>query len=155
MLQEAKKTEGMQQAIDTHSETMRNEINLSFSTRNEQIFESAQWGGKQGNIDLDSMQLAHSYISGTSKEKEIAARLTHGMYLSLLGLYLEAEYYAPSKPMYLEIVPKLTGFLSTYKLVSKSGIGLVLRVIGEDLRDGEDPALSQTGQTLLQKLLTS
>lgn len=135
-----------------HAQSHRDAINQTFARRNEQIFEAAQWGGEFGGYHKEALQEARAALADAPKA-ELPSRLVHAYYQGLLAFYIEAALYPKHSDVYSELVPAWVALLKKRPALARSGAGMVLRVIGEDLRDGQDEALSKLGVQLLDALL--
>lgn len=150
--QRMSETQTVEAPLKLHAQDARDAINQSFARRNEQIFEAAQWGGEAGGYDKASLEAARAHLV-EGPEAKLPERLVHAYYMGLLAFYMEAQRYPKHADLYAELVPSWVDLLKKRPAMRRAGAGMVLRVIGEDLRDGPDEDLSKLGEKLLDALL--
>jgi hypothetical protein len=140
------------QALKAHPKLFRKKINKSFARRNEQIFEASQWDGKAGGFSPDFYNQAMASLQGIEKADEIPKEMAHAYFLVLLAFYMDTARYPIHLADFKKLVPELKATLQSLPSLAGSGAGMVLRVIGEDLRDCDSPELSTLGLELLKSL---
>lgn len=140
-------------AVEQHLKMQRKDVDSAFAMRNEAIFEAARGShGANGGFVIELVDESFRAVRVTEKEDALPDAVIHAYYKALLAYYVDPAKYLEDAETYAQLVPLLVTGLKKIPNMKKSGCAIVIRVIGEDLRDSGDPGLSQLGQDLLVAL---
>lgn len=141
-------------AMRQHLKVRRRDLDRRFAMRNEAIFE----GGRDptdnaGGYEARTLLEAQTFLRGVEDEGDLAAGLTHAYYLVLLGFYVDPTRYEDDLQAYQSLIPLLLEHLHDIPDLEKSGSRILLRVLGEDLRDTDNEGLQALGLELLGAMM--
>jgi hypothetical protein len=130
----------------------RQQNNGRFSARSEANYRSFGKTGKGGGISTELLKESRLLILSVRKEEELLTTVIHSHFLALLAYMVEAKVYAKQERTYLRFVEVMKSALQEIPGLKAAGSSLVLRGIGEDLRESESEALREQGWELLRAL---
>lgn len=150
---EAKKEpDKLRQALPLHSQFRGAQIHAGFAKRNEEIYRFSRF--QEGHGGFQGLQLARAVeeVQEIRRPEEREHRLCHFLFRVLLAYFMDPSRYPDYASDFQELVTVLQDLLEAYPEISASGSGMVLRALGEDLRDSEVATLSRLGRGLLERL---
>ncbi len=148
----AERAQGVDTELAQHLDVRRREVDRRFAQRNEAIFQSSRDMSEPTRFDPALIQEGVALVRAAEDEPKLAQALVHSWFLGLLAFYTEPRGYLADPTLYQGLARVMVDGLRARPVLAKSGGGLVVRVIGEDLRDSEREELQVVGREVLDRL---